>query len=233
MAASMCQQTERLRRRGSKVPLAVGVACALALCQGTLSFAAPRQTKAAEMQRRDLLAGLGVSSALQAAPAFALDTYKDKEKGYSLSYPTGLQKSDSKVFDYFLRDLIEPLEYVAVKVVETNRKSLDEIGDAMEVGKRFLKDLAPEKAPQEVISAVSKKDYMGRRKDIIEFAYQWKFDEAMAQKIGRKKFQLHGKAIVEVVKRQQYVCIIASEEDRWKFRGDDYDVALSTFQVDA
>lgn len=222
--------------------LAVGLVWLVAGC--SLSFVAWRQPAAAAaahdaeladgasaVQRRQLLAGLGLASAAPAAPAFAFETYSDMNNGFEFKYPLGLQKSPSKQYDYLLRDIIEPLEFVGIKVTKTPRGSLDEVGTAQEVAQKLLKDLVPEGAPQEVIKAESKTDAAGRRQDLIEFAYQWKFDDNLARQLGRRRFQLHCKALVTVANKKQFLLLIASEEPRWAFRGDDYSVALQTFKI--
>jgi len=163
-------------------------------------------------------------------PALAFETYKDLPSGYAFTYPTGLQKSENKAYNIFLRDVIEPLESVGVKVTSTTRKSLDEIGDAKEVAKKLLADTIPAKAPQEIIKAESKFDKSGRRLDVIEYAYQWKFDPEMAQKMGRQRFQLHGKALIAIDKKKQYVVLAATEEPRWQSQGDLLSLPVDTFK---
>ncbi|CAK9064885.1 unnamed protein product, partial [Durusdinium trenchii] len=99
------------------------------------------------------------------------------------------------------------------------------------VAEKLLTDLVPPGAPQEIISVNSKTDDLGHRVDLVEFAYQWKFDEALARQLGRKKFQLHCKALVTVARNKQFLLQIASEEKRWEYRGDDYQVAIDTFKL--
>jgi len=82
----------------------------------------------------------------------------------------------------------------ALKIAKDGMSASDEIGDVNEVAKRLIEDVVPKGAPQEVIKAESKMDREGRRQDIIEYRYQWKFDKDMAARLGRKKFQLHCKA---------------------------------------
>mmetsp|Transcript_50344 Transcript_50344/g.146045 ORF Transcript_50344/g.146045 Transcript_50344/m.146045 type:complete len:251 (+) Transcript_50344:68-820(+) len=192
--------------------------------------AAGEGTAAAQPRRLAVLGGLGVAASAPALPALAYETYKDLPNGYSFTYPSGLQKSENKAYTVFLRDVIEPLESVGVKVTPTTRKSLDEIGDAMEVAKRILADNVPSKAPQEIIKAESKLDRNGRRIDVIEYAYQWKFDDDMAQKMGRQRFQLHNKALVSIDKRKQYFVLASAEEPRWPVQGDQLGLAVDTFK---
>jgi len=181
--------------------------------------------------RRSLLVGTGLTAALPAVPAQADEIYKDNAQGYSFRYPNGLQKSNNKVFTYFLRDIIEPLESLGVKVTPTKRKSLDEVGDAMAVAKKVVTDIIPTGAPSEIISAQSKTDLQGRRFDIIEFRYQWFFDEDTAKQLRRDRFQLHQKALIQIDKKKQYLLLVSIEENRWNVKGDQMSMAIDTWKL--
>jgi len=166
-----------------------------------------------------------------APAALAYETYSDVNVGYEFKFPTGPQKSTNKGYDVFLRDIIEPLEFIGLKITKTERNSLDDVGSPQEVAEKLLKDIVPGGAPQEIISVSSKTDELGHRIDTVEFAYQWKFDEALARQLGRKKFQLHCKALIAIARNKQFLLQIASEENRWEYRGDDYQVAVDTFKL--
>jgi len=216
--------------------LSLGLACVLALQHCPFpSFVStrPAQQLAEEpvAGRRKMLASLGVLPALPAASALALEEYTDQVLGIKFNHPLGLQKSQYKGYNVFLRDILQPLEYIGVKVVETQRKSLDDVGKPEEVAKKLVADLVPKKAPQEIIKVESFKDLAGRRNDIVEFAYQWVFDDATAKMVGRSKFQAHCKALVTIYNEKEYRVVIASEEDRWEFRSRDYGPAIDTFTI--
>lgn len=178
-----------------------------------------------------MLGGFGVAVAAPALPALAFETYKDPSGTWEFRYPTGLQKSESKLYNYFVRDIIEPLESVGVRISPSTRKSLDEVGDANEVAKKLVEDTVPKGAPLEIIKAESKYDKEGRRTDIIEYAYQWKFDSQAAMQLGRKRFQLHSKALVTVDKKRQYLVLVSVEEPRWTISGDLLCTAIDTFRL--
>jgi len=211
-----------------------------ALCLGAghyaRGFALWRQPVAGEgeaaavPQRRAVLGGLGIAAAAPALPALAFESYRDLRNGISFTYPTGLQKSDNKAYDFFVRDVIEPLESIGVKVTPTSRKSLEEIGDAMAVGQKLLDDTVPPKAPKEIIKAETKYDKNGRRFDVIEYVYQWKFDPELAQQLGRTRFQLHSKALVTIEKKKQVLVLASAEEPRWPVQGDQLGLAIDTFK---
>jgi len=234
------QATVAKRRRASRtsvVALLLGLSC----CFAGVTFSLLRPTSSSEVgfqgvvaRRRQLIGGMGIVAASPELPALAFETYKDSNGLWEFKYPTGLQKSESKTYNgVFLRDIIEPLESVGLRIIPTNRKSLDEIGDVNEVAKKLLADVVPKGAPQEVIKAESKIDREGRRQDIIEYRYQWRFDKDMAARLGRNKFQLHCKAIVMIEQKKQYLLLEAVEEPRWEMVGDMLGLALETFKLTA
>jgi len=213
--------------------------CALAtlawvfLGQLEYSFVPPMgsQEAAPDMQRRRLLGGLGLLSATPAAPALAYERFKDTNEGVEFTYPTGLQRSENPKFKIFLRDVIEPLESVGLEVIDTKRTSLDDIGDAKTVAAKLLDEVVPKGAPKEIISAETKFDkFTKRRYDIIEYAFQWKFDPSVRNMMGgRARYQLHNKALITVANRRQYLVVASAEEQNWPVRGDQLTLALDTF----
>jgi len=186
--------------------------------------------------RRQLLGGsLGLVAAAvpPAGPALAFETFKDEITGYRFVYPQGYQKSQSPAYNIFLRDVIEPLESIGVKVLDTTRKSLDEIGDAKTVGKKLLDDILPKGAPREIYSAESKQEKTtGRRYDIIEYSFQWKFDPETAKTAGKVRYQLHQKALITINKKKQFLVVIGCEENRWPVQGEVLDTVIKTFKLD-
>mmetsp|Transcript_64907 Transcript_64907/g.125259 ORF Transcript_64907/g.125259 Transcript_64907/m.125259 type:complete len:196 (-) Transcript_64907:86-673(-) len=131
----------------------------------------------------------------------------------------------------FFRDIVEPLESLGLKVTPTKRKSLEEIGDAMAVGKKLVADTIPTGAPNEIITAKSKEDALGRRYDIIEFRYQWYFEEELARQLGRQRFQLHQKALIQIYNKKQYLLLVSIEEPRWEIKSDQMLQAIDTWKL--
>eukprot|EP00419_Tripos_fusus_P025463 CAMPEP_0172712672 /NCGR_PEP_ID=MMETSP1074-20121228/61236_1 /TAXON_ID=2916 /ORGANISM="Ceratium fusus, Strain PA161109" /LENGTH=247 /DNA_ID=CAMNT_0013536631 /DNA_START=100 /DNA_END=843 /DNA_ORIENTATION=- len=181
--------------------------------------------------RRSLLVSTGLVATAPALPAQADETYKDNGLGVQFRYPNGLQKSNNKVFNVFFRDIVEPLESLGLKVTPTKRKSLEEIGDAMAVGKKLVADTIPTGAPNEIITAKSKEDALGRRYDIIEFRYQWYFEEELARQLGRQRFQLHQKALIQIYNKKQYLLLVSIEEPRWEIKSDQMLQAIDTWKL--
>eukprot|EP00929_Paragymnodinium_shiwhaense_P036833 TRINITY_DN196_c0_g1_i1.p1 TRINITY_DN196_c0_g1~~TRINITY_DN196_c0_g1_i1.p1 ORF type:complete len:310 (+),score=86.10 TRINITY_DN196_c0_g1_i1:341-1270(+) len=186
-----------------------------------------------QMNRRTAFGGLGAAVvAAPVLPALAYESFTDASKGYAFKYPTGLEKFDRKGYATFLRDLIEPLEYIGVEVTDTKRKTVEEIGTDEEIAQKMLKELVPDKAPQELIKTSSKTDSSGRKFIIIEYRFQWKFDPDLATQLGRRTYQLHCKALLAVNKRKQYILSTGAEEARWEVHGEGgLDAAIQTFQL--
>eukprot|EP00929_Paragymnodinium_shiwhaense_P036834 TRINITY_DN196_c0_g1_i2.p1 TRINITY_DN196_c0_g1~~TRINITY_DN196_c0_g1_i2.p1 ORF type:complete len:266 (+),score=89.33 TRINITY_DN196_c0_g1_i2:78-875(+) len=236
------------RRSNRKAPAAL-LLCGAALAWlqgGERSFAlwrAPANAGLADAEateeslvqtnRRAAIGGLGAAvAAAPVLPALAYESFTDASKGYAFKYPTGLEKFDRKGYATFLRDLIEPLEYIGVEVTDTKRKTVEEIGTDEEIAKKMLKELVPDKAPQELIKTSSKTDSSGRKFIIIEYRFQWKFDPDLATQLGRRTYQLHCKALLAVNKRKQYILSTGAEEARWEVHGEGgLDAAIQTFQL--
>jgi len=225
------QGDRRGTHRAGILLVVLGFVVALQAGRTFASTRQPSEESRETVPRRQLLTGGALSSVLSAASPAMAELWVDGNLGYEFRFPTGPQKSVLKGYDVFYRDILEPLEYIGVKVVDTSRRDLDEVGTPQEVGEKLLKDVVPAGAPQEIISATSKKDEIGHRIDIIEYAYQWKFDDAMARQLRRKKFQLHCKAAVVIARKKQFVLTIAAEENRWPIRGEDYQIAIDTFKL--
>ncbi|CAK9118005.1 unnamed protein product [Durusdinium trenchii] len=131
--------TPRAMANGERRPAATAARCvALGLCLAglheALLFLSPRQPNE-NLPRRQVLAGSGVGLlSMLPAPALAYETYSDPNVGYEFKFPTGPQKSTNKGYDVFLRDIIEPLEYIGLKITKTERNSLNDVGSPQEAG---------------------------------------------------------------------------------------------------
>eukprot|EP00403_Amphidinium_massartii_P008263 CAMPEP_0178423176 /NCGR_PEP_ID=MMETSP0689_2-20121128/27554_1 /TAXON_ID=160604 /ORGANISM="Amphidinium massartii, Strain CS-259" /LENGTH=238 /DNA_ID=CAMNT_0020044763 /DNA_START=96 /DNA_END=812 /DNA_ORIENTATION=- len=197
---------------------------------------APAGSEDQSIQRRNIVGGLAGAALLPASPAFAFETYTDLNKGFEFIYPTGLQKSadsSTKFYDVFLRDILQPLEGVSVKVTETSRNNLKEIGELKEIGIKLMDDSVPPQAPREFLGATMRKDRQGREYAVFEWHYQWKFPEELARQLERKKYQLREKAILVIDRKRQFVGKMSIEEERWSERAkpDDLGVFVDSFKL--
>mmetsp|Transcript_43696 Transcript_43696/g.100865 ORF Transcript_43696/g.100865 Transcript_43696/m.100865 type:complete len:237 (+) Transcript_43696:95-805(+) len=226
-------------RRGVRLAFA-GIVCVafsqISLSTSFVAASAPSEKAALTTQRRQLFGGLAGAALLPASPAFAFETYSDIQKGFEFRYPTGLQKSadpTTKFYDIFLRDILQPLEGVTVKVTDTSRNSLSEIGALKEVGIKLMEDSIPPQAPREFLGATTRTDKAGREYAIFEWHYQWKFPEDLAVQLERKKYQLREKAILVIDRKRQFVGKMSIEEERWGERAkpDDLGVFVDTFRI--
>jgi hypothetical protein len=180
--------------------------------------------------RRGILLGLPGVAAFQAAPAFAKESYRDDANGYEFNYPTGLQQSKNPEYSVFFRDIIEVLDSIGVQTAETDRKDLSEIGKPEDVAAKLISVNVPKQAPREIIKVTSKTDKEGRRRDYVEYVYQWQFSKDMAQNLGRTKFQLHNYAMVCLDEKRQYIVIATAEDRRWPIIGDELKETVDKFR---
>merc|ERR1711924_495772 len=136
----------------------------------------------------------------------------------------GLQESKNPKYRKFYRDIIEVLDSVGVQVADSNRNSLDEVGTPEEVANKLIDLNVPKGAPFEIVQVFSKKDAMGRRRDFIEYVFQWKYSQEMQRNLGKKKFNLHNYAMITVDndQKKQYIVIATAEDKRWGIVGDEF-----------
>ena len=120
----------------------------------------------AEPTRRSAVLG-GVAAAaatvlVPAQPALALSGFsavKDTRDGYQFFYPVGWQEISVDGQDAVYKDVIEPLESVALNIYPTTRESLAEVGTPDEVANTLVaKALAIPGARAKVLKTAQRKD---------------------------------------------------------------------------
>ena len=122
---------------------------------------------AGSTRRQAVLSGIAAAAAslAPAGPALALSGFsvvKDTRKGYQFYYPVGWQEITVDGQDAVYKDIIEPLESVALNIYPTSRESLTEIGNPDEVAKTLVaKALAVPGAQAKVLKTAQRKDKEG------------------------------------------------------------------------
>eukprot|EP00899_Mesostigma_viride_P017546 jgi/Mesvir1/25793/Mv06771-RA.1 len=132
--------------------------------------------------RRQFLAMVAAATALSPAlaslPAGAalapsgFNPLTDIQDGYSLLYPVGWQEVVVKGQDVVYKDVIEPLENVAVNIIDTTKSSIEEFGPPELVAETLVKRVLtpPEQTPE--LLNVREKVVDGRKYYVFEFKTQ-------------------------------------------------------------
>merc|ERR1719335_707673 len=122
-------------------------------------------------------------------------------------YPYGLQESKNPKYRKFYRDIVEVLDSVGVQVADSSRNSLDDVGTPEQVAQKLIDLNVPKGAPFEINKITSKKDRGGRRRDYVEYVFQWKYSQ-----------------------KKQYIVIATAEDKRWEVVGDEFKEAVDKFK---
>lgn len=81
----------------------------------------------------------GAANAAKGMKGFS--TLRDTGDGYELAYPFGWQEVSVSGVDAVYKDVIEPLESVAVQLVPTDKSSITEFGPANEIAGTLAKSV--------------------------------------------------------------------------------------------
>lgn len=186
----------------------------------------PVRASAGEPSRRSAVLG-GVAAATAAlapaGPALALSGFsvvKDTRDGYQFYYPVGWQEITVDGQDAVFKDIIEPLESVALNIYPTSRESLAEIGTPDEVAKTLVaKALAIPGAAAKVLKTAQRKDKEGHLYYALEYVTK------------TNSYERHALTIVTITQGKFYTLTTGSSERRWNKMKDRLQTTIDSFNV--
>ena len=186
-----------------------------------------RATARDAIGRRDALqrVAVAVAGACVGAPAPALalsgmNAVKDTREGYEFLYPVGWQEIQVDGQQAVYKDIIEPLESVALNVYPTQRKSVSEIGTPDEVAKTLVgKALTAPGAQAKVLSTSERTDKDGH------LYYQFEFVTKT------KSYERHALTVVTVTQGKFYTLTTGASEKRWSKMKERLLATVGSFNV--
>ena len=174
------------------------------------------------LRRAALGVGVGVACS-NVSPALALsgmNAVKDTREGYEFLYPVGWQEIQVDGQQAVYKDIIEPLESVALNVYPTQRKSVAEIGTAEEVAKTLVgKALTAPGAAGKVLATSERTDKDGH------LYYQFEFVTKT------KSYERHALTVVTVTQGKFYTLTTGSSEKRWGKMKERLNATVGSFNV--
>jgi photosystem II oxygen-evolving enhancer protein 2 len=188
-------------------------------------------TEKTTVGRRDLAAKTLAAMALTATPtigAFAgpalalsgMNAVKDTREGYEFLYPVGWQEIQVDGQAAVYKDIIEPLESVALNVYPTQRESVKDIGTADEVAKTLVgKALTAPGAQAKVLATSERTDKDGH------LYYQFEFVTKT------QSYERHALTVVTVTQGKFYTLTTGSSEKRWKKMKERLLATVGSFSV--
>lgn len=176
-------------------------------------------------RRQALMGGVAAATCamLPAGPALALSGFsivKDTRDGYQFYYPVGWQEITVDGQDAVFKDIIEPLESVALNIYPTSRESLAEIGSPDEVAKTLVaKALAIPGAQAKVLKTAQRKDKEGHLYYALEYVTK------------TNSYERHALTTVTITQGKFYTLTTGSSERRWSKMKDRLQVVTDSFNV--
>ena len=186
---------------------------------------APVRASAEPSRRSAVLGGVAAAAAAlaPAGPALALSGFsvvKDTRDGYQFFYPVGWQEISVDGQDAVFKDVIEPLESVALNIYPTSRESLAEIGSPDEVAKTLVsKALAIPGAQAKVLKTAQRKDKEGHLYYALEYVTK------------TNSYERHALTIVTITQGKFYTLTTGSSERRWAKMKDRLQTTIDSFNV--
>lgn len=179
----------------------------------------------ASTRRQALVGGFAAAAAAlgPAGPALALSGFsvvKDTRDGYQFYYPVGWQEITVDGQDAVYKDIIEPLESVALNIYPTSRASLAEIGNPDEVAKTLVaKALAIPGSQAKVLKTAQRKDKDGHLYYALEYVTK------------TNSYERHALTIVTITQGKFYTLTTGSSERRWGKVKDKLQTVIDSFNV--
>lgn len=192
--------------------------------------AASAQTSPAAVSRRDALLLATSAAALGVVPlstpaAFALGAPKgyaaleDSKDRYRFFYPFGWQEVTVKGQDVVFKDVIEPLENVAVNVINTDKTDIRELGSPDAVAQVLVERVLTGPTQKAQLVKAEEKENNGKSYYVFEF---------VAAAPGYKR---HALGVVSVANGKFYTLTTGSNERRWNAMEEKLRAVVNSFEA--
>ncbi|KAL6778485.1 PSBP3 [Auxenochlorella protothecoides x Auxenochlorella symbiontica] len=193
-----------------------------AASQGSSMAATPGSSHRRHLLQSSLLAGAFLfcrPGASLAANKGAFVPLKDTQDGYSLLYPFGWQEVTVRGQDQVFKDVIEPLESVAVAVVPTDKQTVSDFGSPAEVAVTLADRVLS--APGQEVRLIKAEKSTRDEREYYRFEFVAK----------GKTFQRHALVAVAVGNGNFYTLVTGSNERRWNKMQDKLNTIIDSFTV--
>lgn len=189
--------------------------------------AAAASSEELQTSRRQLLqvGSLTAMSALLPGAAFAAKAPKgfnpvqDLNDNYQFLYPFGWQEVAVTGADVVYKDVVEPLESISVTLTPTDRRDIDEFGDAQEVANTLAKEVLTTPGQEVEVLAASERETNGKKYYEFEFTAK------------SPRYTRHSLAVVTVNDGKFYTLTTGANERRWGKMKDKLQASIRSFTL--
>lgn len=144
---------------------------------------------------------------------------KDTQDSYQFIYPFGWQEVSVDGTDVVYKDIIEPLESASVTISKTDKSSVTDFGNPLEVAQQLTNEVLTPRSQQAKVLGVNKRDIDGRVYYEFEFATK------------ANTYIRHALAVVTVANGKFYTLTTGSNENRWGKMKERLVEIVKSFQV--
>ncbi|KAA6423017.1 MAG: OEE2 of thylakoid lumen [Trebouxia sp. A1-2] len=160
----------------------------------------------------------------QAAPEGppGFNAAKDTQDSYQFVYPFGWQEVSVDGTDVVYKDIIEPLESASVTISKTDKASVTEFGNPLEVAQQLTNEVLTPRSQQAKVLGVNKREIDGRTNHFMSLSLQTK---------AKHRYIRHALAVVTVGNGKFYTLTTGSNENRWSKMKERLVEVVKSFQV--
>ncbi|KAL0053067.1 hypothetical protein WJX82_000410 [Trebouxia sp. C0006] len=204
-----------------QLPRAVRSCPQVARCQ-----AAPVESQ--QVSRRQVVQLCSIAGAFAILPQSAVaaakgppgfNAAKDTQDSYQFVYPFGWQEVSVDGTDVVYKDIIEPLESASVTISKTDKASITDFGNPLEVAQQLTNEVLTPRSQQAKVLGVNKREIDGRTYYEFEFATK------------ANTYIRHALAVVTVGNGKFYTLTTGSNENRWSKMKERLVEVVKSFQV--
>jgi len=159
----------------------------------------------------------GALAAAKGPPGF--NAAKDTQDSYQFIYPFGWQEVSVDGQDVVYKDIIEPLESASVSITKTDKSSVTEFGNPLEVAQQLTNEVLTPRSQQAKVLGVNKREIDGRTYYEFEFATK------------ANTYIRHALAVVTVANSKFYTLVTGSNDSRWSKMKERLVEVVKSFQV--
>ncbi|DBB12495.1 TPA: Oxygen-evolving enhancer protein 2-3, chloroplastic [Trebouxia sp. C0006] len=220
LTASNAQQLKSAAFK-QQLPRAVRSCPQVARCQ-----AAPVESQ--QVSRRQVVQLCSIAGAFAILPQSAVaaakgppgfNAAKDTQDSYQFVYPFGWQEVSVDGTDVVYKDIIEPLESASVTISKTDKASITDFGNPLEVAQQLTNEVLTPRSQQAKVLGVNKREIDGRTYYEFEFATK------------ANTYIRHALAVVTVGNGKFYTLTTGSNENRWSKMKERLVEVVKSFQV--
>lgn len=220
LTASNAQQLKAAAFK-QQLPRAVRSCQQVARCQ-----AAPVESQ--QVSRRQVMQLCSIAGAFAILPQSAVaaakgppgfNAAKDTQDSYQFVYPFGWQEVSVDGTDVVYKDIIEPLESASVTISKTDKASITDFGNPLEVAQQLTNEVLTPRSQQAKVLGVNKREIDGRTYYEFEFATK------------ANTYIRHALAVVTVGNGKFYTLTTGSNENRWSKMKERLVEVVKSFQV--